>query len=118
VSLIVSLVECFGMSALGSYRHPQHWPTARWIAMGLGRPGFLPLLPQPVVDLLGTEIGKGWMNQRVRRQRYPIADKDRVDRIIRGLIPQFGVPLATPTVVCESAVHDLMSKHALQFSRR
>lgn len=45
---------------------------------------------------------------------YPIADKNRVDRIIYGSIPQCGVSLTALAVVCQGDV----SQDALQFSRR
>src|SRR5271166_4019760 len=90
--------------------------AARWRGR-LGRGRILPLVPQPGVDLLGTEISKCWINQGVLGQGYPITDEDWVDGIVGGLIPQLRIPLSAPAVVCQGTVHDLMSQDTLQFSR-
>jgi len=49
-------------------------------------------------------------------QGHPIADEDRVDGIVSGLIPQLRVPLSAPAVVRQGTVRHLMGEDTLQFS--
>src|SRR5581483_9539861 len=74
-------------------------------------------LHQPSIDLLGTEVRKGWIHQHPGGQDYLTGQQNWVDGIVGRLVPQLRLPLTAPAMMRKRAMKNLVGQHSFEFGR-